>query len=92
MQGCFSYGVVPVKDKAEKDEEIAKLKKKDEEEKEKLDKQRNRISKMLDKVKFKKEKEYELELKPRSMNDIIALQDIDLKVKKGSLIIIIGKI
>ena len=60
MQGCFSYGVVPVKDKAEKDEEIEKLKKKDKEEKEKLDKQRWKIAKMLDKVKFEKEKEYEL--------------------------------
>ena len=43
-------------------------------------------------MKFQKKKEYELELKPRSLNDIISLKDINLEVKKGSLIIIIGKI
>ena len=92
MQGNFSYGVSPVKDKAEKDEQIKKLKEKDEKEKEERDKKRYKISKMLDKLSIKKDKEYELELKPRSISDIISLKNIDLKVKKGDLVIIIGKI
>ena len=92
MHGNFSYGVVPVKDKAEKDEAIAKLKKKDEEEQKKIDEQKGKITKFIDRMKFQKKKEYELELKPRSLNDIISLKDINLEVKKGSLIIIIGKI
>ena len=92
MQGCFSYGIVPCKDKAEKDELIEKLKKKDKEEEEKRDKERYRISKFLDKIKTKKEKKYELEVNPRSLDEIISLKDIDLKVKKGELVIIVGKI
>ena len=92
VHGDFSYGVAPVKDKAEKDELISKLKEADKKLKEEADKKRWAVSKFLEKLQIQRDKQYEIELKPRSLNDIIALSDIHLDIKKGDLVIVIGKI
>ena len=92
IQGSFSYGVSPIKDKDEKDEMIAKLKEEDKKKQEELDKQRSSCAKFLDKIRIQKEKKYDIPLKPRSLDQIISLKDVDLKIKKGELVIIIGKI
>jgi ATPase subunit of ABC transporter with duplicated ATPase domains len=92
VHGDFSYGVAPVKDKAEKDELISKLKEADKKLKEEADKKRWSVSKFIEKLQIQRDKQYEIELKPRSLNDIIALSDIHLDIKKGDLVIVIGKI
>jgi ABC-type polysaccharide/polyol phosphate transport system ATPase subunit len=92
VHGDFSYGVAPVKDKAEKDELISKLKEADKKLKEEADKKRWAVSKFIEKLQIQRDKHYEIDLKPRSLNDIIALSDIHLDIKKGDLVIVIGKI
>ena len=88
IRGNYSWGVTPKLDRADKDKIKEKLKKKAYEKKTKdMGKMRKAIYDLIpeDKQKFK------IPLKERTLNDIINLRDLDIKIKKGAFTVIIGE-
>ena len=92
VKGNFSYGVTPIKDFDEKKREIEKLEKKFEESEKKRIEALPFARRMMEKMKSKPDIKHEIKYAPRTMNQISQLKKIDLSVKKGEFIIIIGKI
>lgn len=92
VNGNFSYGITPCKDYDEKQKAIKKMKEKAEKDLEEKVKQMPRIQRLMQKFKRTPNVKYEIEMKPRNLNEISQLKDIKLNIKKGQFVIIIGKI
>ena len=88
VQGNFSWGVNGL-DKDEKRKTEEELKKKDEEH---LDKTQGCFAKFCRKWLPGRRTKYEVPYKPRSLERIIDMKNIDLKVKKGEFVVIVGEI
>ena len=89
MQGNFSWGVNSFdKEERNKHQEEAKTKAAEE-----LAKNSNWLQNFLNKHIYPaSRKVYEIPYPPRSLKRIIGLKDIDLQVKKGEFVVIIGAI
>lgn len=87
INGNFSYGVTPKLDQADKDKIRDKIKKKEYEQK---TKDMNRARKAI--FDFMKDEKYKppIPYKDRSLETIISLKDLDIKIKKGSFTVIVG--
>ena len=88
MKGNFSWGVTPKLDQADKDKIKEKLKKKAYKQK---TKDMYKVTKSLYDMMPKIEQEYAIPIKPRSLDQIISLKDIDISVKRGQFVVIIGE-
>ena len=87
IKGSFSYGVTPKLDQSDKDKIREKIKKKEYEKKTKdMNKVRKAIFDMMKDEKYKPPIPY----KDRSLETIISLKDLDIKIKKGSFTVIVG--
>ena len=87
IKGNFSWGVTPNLDKADKDKVKEKQKKKAYEEKTKgMGKVRKAIYDLLP----ESNENFTIPLKERSLDEIISLKELDIKIKKGSFVVIIG--
>ena len=87
IKGNFSYGITPKLDQADKDKAREKIKKKEYKQATKgMGRMRKAIFDMFKDEKYKPK----IPLKPRSLNQIIALKDLDINVKKGDFTVIIG--
>ena len=88
IQGDFSWGVTPKLDRADKDKIKEKLKKKAYEKK---TKDMNKVRKALFDMMPENKQHYKIPLKERTLNDIISLRDLDIKIKKGAFTVVIGE-
>ena len=88
IQGSFSWGITLL-DKEQKDKLQEKAKKKDEKEQEKT---QTRVGKWMKKMLPQRNKIYEVPIQPRSLDHILNIKDIDLKVKKGEFVVIVGEV
>ena len=88
IQGNFSWGITPKLDKADKDKIQEKLRKKAKEQK---TKNSGRIGKAYYDFMEDKKAKFNIPLKERNLDEIISLKDLDIKVKKGSFVVIIGE-
>lgn len=88
MKGNFSWGVTPKLDQADKDKIKEKLKEKAYKNK---TEGMGRIRKALYDIAPKSKVDPIIPIKERSLEQIISLNDIDISVKKGSFVVIIGE-
>ena len=87
IKGNFSYGITPKLDQADKDKIRDKIKKKEYEQKTKgMNKARKFIFDMMKDDKHKPQ----IPFRDRTLESIISLKDIDIKIKKGSFTVIVG--
>ena len=89
MKGNFSWGITPALEKSEKDKLKEKAKKKREEE---LDKTQSTISKWARKILPDSSEKIDIPVPPRSLENIMDIKDIDLNIKKGEFVVIIGEV
>ena len=89
MKGNFSWGVTPALEKSEKDKLKEKAKKKREEE---LDKTQSRISKWVRKILPESSEKIDIPVAPRSLDNIMDIKDIDISIKKGEFVVIVGEV
>ena len=90
MKGSFSWGITPSFEKSEKDKLKEKAKKKKEEE---LDKTQSRLCKWLHKnILPESNEKFDIPCLPSSLDSIMQIKDIDLKVNKGEFVVIIGEV
>ena len=89
MKGSFSWGITPALEKSEKDKLKEKAKKKREEE---LDKTQGPISKWVRKMLPESSEKFDIPVAPRSLDNIMDIKDIDLNIKKGEFVVIIGEV
>ena len=92
IKGNFTYGVSPVKDYDEKKKALEKIEEKYKKAEEKRIKELPLFKRMLENLKLKRYVKHELKFAPRTLNEISHLKNIDLNIKKGEFVIIIGKI
>ena len=59
---------------------------------EELDRKQGLLSKWSRKFFGSKQEEFKMPIEPRSLDQILNLKDIDLKVKKGEFVIIVGEV
>ena len=88
IQGSYSWGITLL-DKEQKDKLQEKAKKKDEKEQEKT---QTRVGKWMKKIMPGRTKIYDVPIAPRSLDHILNIKDIDLKVKKGEFVVIVGEV
>ena len=89
IKGNFSWGITSL-DKEQKDKLQEKARKK---EKKRLEKEQTRVGKLIRKILPEgPEKKFDIPLQPRSLNHILNIKDIDLKVKKGEFVVIVGEV
>ena len=88
VKGNFSWGVTPKLDQADKDKIKEKLKEKAYKNK---TEGMGRIRKALYDIVPKSKVDPIIPIKERSLEQIISLNDIDINVKKGSFVVIIGE-
>ena len=88
VQGNFSWGISSL-DKEQKDKLKEKAKKKEEK---KLAKTQTRVGKFLKSLLPERRREYDIPLQARSLDHILNIKDIDLKVKKGEFVVIVGEV
>ena len=90
VQGSFSWGITPKLDKADKDKIKEKLRKKEYDE---ITKNMGTIRKWCYDLVQKKDVHEKIHIpySDRTLNQIINLQDLDIKIKKGSFTVIIGE-
>ena len=90
VQGSFSWGITPKLDKADKDKIKEKLRKKEYDEK---TKNMGAIRKWCYDLVQKKDVHAKVHIpyNDRTLNQITNLQDLDIKIKKGSFTVIIGE-
>lgn len=89
VRGNFSWGVTPAMDKGEKDRIKSKIRDK---KKETETKGMGRIRKAIYEMTYDPKSKVDIPHKARSIDKIITLNDMDLEVKKGSFVVIIGEI
>ena len=88
IKGNFSWGVTPKLERADKDKIKEKLKKKDYK---KATKGMGKIRKALFDMMPEKKIKYQIPLKERTLDEICSLKDIDIDVKKGQFVVIVGE-
>ena len=87
IKGNYSYGITPKLDQADKDKIRDKIKKKEYEQKTKdMNKARKFIFDMMRDEKYKPQ----IPFRERTLETIISLKDLDIKIKKGSFTVIVG--
>ena len=88
VQGSFSWGISS-QDKETKDKLQEKEKKKQEK---LLDQTQGKFQKMLRKIIPARKQKYDIPVPARSLDHILNIKNIDLKVKKGEFVVIIGEV
>ena len=88
MQGSFSWGIGSL-DKETKDKLQEKAKKAEEK---RLEETQGKVKKWMGKILPARKQEFDIPLPPRSLEYILNIKDIDLKVKKGEFVVIIGEV
>ena len=88
VQGSFSWGISS-QDKETKDKLQEKAKKKEEK---RLDETQGKFKKMLRKIIPARKQKYDIPVPARSLDHILNIKNIDLKVKKGEFVVIIGEV
>ena len=88
MQGSFSWGIGSL-DKETKDKLQEKAKKAEEK---RLEETQGKVKKWMSKILPARKQEFDIPLPPRSLEYILNIKDIDLKVKKGEFVVIIGEV
>jgi len=88
VQGSFSWGITTL-DKEEKDKLQEKAKK---EEEERLEKTQGTVKKWMSKILPERKHKFEIPSPERSLDLIMNIKDIDLKVKKGEFVVIVGEV
>jgi len=88
VQGSFSWGISS-QDKEERDKLEEKAKKRDEK---RLEKTQGTLTKWMRKAIPARKVKYDIPVPSRSLDHILNLKDIDLKVNKGEFVVIIGEV
>ena len=88
VQGSFSWGISS-QDKETKDKLQEKAKKKEEK---RLDETQGKFKKMLRKIIPARKQKFDIPVPARSLDHILNIKNIDLKVKKGEFVVIIGEV
>ena len=88
VQGSFSWGISS-QDKETKDKLQEKAKKKEEK---RLEQTQGTFKKLLRKIIPARKQKFDIPVPSRSLNHILNIKDIDLKVKKGEFVVIIGEV
>ena len=89
VTGSFSWGISTM-DKEQKDKIREKVKKKEEK---RLKKSQSRICKVISKIMPEgRHREYEIPLSPRSLDHILNIKNVDLKIRKGEFVVIVGEV
>lgn len=88
MQGSFSWGISTL-DKESKDKLQEKAKKREEKS---LAKSQGTVGKWMSKMIPARSKIYDIPVPSRSLEHILNINDIDLKIKKGEFVVIIGEV
>jgi ABC-type bacteriocin/lantibiotic exporter with double-glycine peptidase domain len=88
VQGNFSWGVNGA-DKEDVRKKQEEARKKDEDE---MDKKQGCLRRFMRKSLPGRRKHYEIPYSPRNLDNIISLKDLDLKVKKGEFVVIVGEV
>jgi len=87
IKGDFSWGVTPKLDQADKDAVKEKMKK---QAYEKKTQGMGRLRKALFDLFPQETVTYQVPLKDRTLEQIISLKDLDISIKKGSFVVIVG--
>lgn len=88
VQGSFSWGISSL-DKEAKDKQQEKAQKAEEK---RLEKAQGTLSKWARKIMPARKQIFDVPLPARSLDHILNIKDIDLKVKKGEFVVIIGEV
>ena len=88
VQGSFSWGISS-QDKETKDKLQEKAKKKEEK---RLEETQTKFQKMMRKIIPARKQKYDIPVPARSLETILNIKDIDLKVNKGEFVVIIGEV
>ena len=92
IRGNFSWGLTPKFERAEKQKIILEIKEKQENEEQKKASWLSRsFASLLPSYQEKSFRDMPIPFEPRTLSSTLGLQKLDLKVKKGSFVVIIGE-